>query len=126
VQHAYTATTISHPPAYKGTQVVLNVWQPFVEPHDFSLAQLWVMNTGLSFNPGSSNWLMNSIEVGWQVYSDLYGDKLARLFVYWTVSATPAILMFFTRLEIIMECQIKVAVVSNVIFRISSSCQRTC
>lgn len=83
-QHAYTATTISHPPAYKGTQVVLNVWQPFVEAHDFSLAQLWVMNTGLSFNPGSSNWLMNSIEVGWQVYSDLYGDKLARLFVYWT------------------------------------------
>lgn len=92
MQHAYTATTISRPPDYKGTQVVLNVWQPFVEPHDFSLAQLWVMNTGLSFNPSSVDWLMNSIEVGWQVYSDLYGDKRPRLFVYWTVSARPVAL----------------------------------
>ncbi|KAG0576625.1 hypothetical protein KC19_5G094400 [Ceratodon purpureus] len=83
-QHAYTATPISRPPSYKGTQVVMNVWQPFVEPRDFSLAQLWVMNTGLSFTPGSDNWAMNSLEVGWQVYSDLYGDMLPRLFVYWT------------------------------------------
>lgn len=83
-QHAYTATIISRPPSYKGTQVVMNVWQPFVEPHDFSLAQLWVMNTGLSFTPGSENWPMNSVEVGWQVYSDLYGDMRPRLFVYWT------------------------------------------
>lgn len=86
MQHAYTATTISRPPSYKGTQVVMNVWQPFVEPRDFSLAQLWVMNTGLSFTPGSDNWPMNSLEAGWQVYSDLYGDKRPRLFVYWTVS----------------------------------------
>ncbi|XP_024398671.1 protein neprosin [Physcomitrium patens] len=82
--HAYTATTISHPPSYKGTEVVMNVWQPFVEPEDFSLAQLWVMNTGLSFTPDSINWPMNSIETGWQVYSDLYSDMRPRLFVYWT------------------------------------------
>ncbi|XP_024375386.1 protein neprosin [Physcomitrium patens] len=83
-QHAYTSTTISHPPSFKGTEVVLNVWQPFVEPRDFSLAQLWVMNTGLSYAPGSDDWALNTIEAGWQVYSELYGDKRPRLFVYWT------------------------------------------
>lgn len=88
LQHAYTSTTISHPPSFKGTEVVLNVWQPFVEPRDFSLAQLWVMNTGLSYAPGSDDWALNTIEAGWQVYSELYGDKRPRLFVYWTVSVT--------------------------------------
>lgn len=67
LQHAYTATIISRPPAYKGTEVIINVWQPFVEPSDFSLAQLWVMNTGLSNPPGSVDWALNTMEAGWQV-----------------------------------------------------------
>ncbi|CAK9269430.1 unnamed protein product, partial [Sphagnum jensenii] len=83
-EHAYASTTIAHPPSFKGTEVILNVWEPLVEPHCFSLAQLWLINTGLAFPYNSSDGLLNTIEAGWQVFPDLYGDNHARLFIYWT------------------------------------------
>lgn len=67
-QHAYASTTIVHPPSFKGTEVILNVWEPLVEPHCFSLAQLWLINTGFAFPYNSSDGLLNTIEAGWQVY----------------------------------------------------------
>ncbi|CAK9877175.1 unnamed protein product [Sphagnum jensenii] len=86
--HAYTVTDITSPPSYKGTEVFINVWEPVVvEPHDFSLAQLWFLNTGLAYPSSSSSSLLNTIEAGWQVYPELYGDDQARLFIYWTGDA---------------------------------------
>lgn len=68
LQHAYTVTDITSPPSYKGTEVFINVWEPVVvEPHDFSLAQLWFLNTGLAYPSSSSSSLLNTIEAGWQV-----------------------------------------------------------
>ncbi|KAH9563724.1 hypothetical protein CY35_05G141000 [Sphagnum magellanicum] len=65
--HAYTVTDITNPPSYKGTEVFINVWEPVVvEPHDFSLAQLWFLNTGLAYPSSSSSSLLNTIEAGWQ------------------------------------------------------------
>ena len=73
------------------------------------------MNTGLSFTPGSDNWAMNSLEVGWQVYSDLYGDMLPRLFVYWTVSVKT---LKFSMLEL---CVLSLHFRSNVLLVVYKS-----
>jgi hypothetical protein len=91
--HAYTVTDITNPPSYKGTEVFINVWEPVVvEPHDFSLAQLWFLNTGLAYPSSSSSSLLNTIEAGWQVYPELYGDDQPRLFIYWTVNVSTMII----------------------------------
>jgi hypothetical protein len=93
LQHAYTATDITNPPSYKGTEVFINVWEPVVvEPHDFSLAQLWFLNTGLAYPSSSSSSLLNTIEAGWQVYPEFYGDDQPRLFIYWTVNVSTMII----------------------------------
>jgi hypothetical protein len=73
-QHAYASTTIAHPPSFKGTEVILNVWEPLVEPHCFSLAQLWLINTGLDFPYNSSDGLLNTIEAGWQVLYEIISE----------------------------------------------------
>ncbi len=73
-QHAYASTTIVHPPSFKGTEVILNVWEPLVEPHCFSLAQLWLINTGLAFPYNSSDGLLNTIEAGWQVLYEIISE----------------------------------------------------
>ncbi len=73
-QHAYASTTIAHPPSFKGTEVILNVWEPLVEPHCFSLAQLWLINTGLAFPYNSSDGLLNTIEAGWQVLYEIISE----------------------------------------------------
>ncbi|KAH0877114.1 hypothetical protein HID58_064508 [Brassica napus] len=52
---------------------------------DFSLAQIWV--TSGSYE----NQDLNTLETGWQVYPNKYGDHQPRLFTYWTVS----FLLFF-------------------------------
>ncbi|KAL0302982.1 UNVERIFIED_CONTAM: hypothetical protein Sradi_6166300 [Sesamum radiatum] len=46
--------------------------------NEFSLSQIWVLSG--SFD-GSD---LNSIEAGWQVSPELYGDNIPRLFTYWT------------------------------------------
>ncbi|KAG2534430.1 hypothetical protein PVAP13_9NG064531 [Panicum virgatum] len=54
---------------YYGAKVTINVWEPKIEqPNEFSLSQLWILG-------GSFGEDLNSIEAGWQVSPDLYGDN---------------------------------------------------
>ncbi|MCO5593228.1 hypothetical protein L7F22_047235 [Adiantum nelumboides] len=63
---------------YYGAKANINVWNPSVQvSNEFSLSQIWILG-------GSFNNDLNSIEAGWQVSPDLYGDNNTRLFTYWT------------------------------------------
>ncbi|KAK4253612.1 hypothetical protein QN277_010263 [Acacia crassicarpa] len=63
---------------YYGAQAHMNAWKPNVQQRDeFSISQLWVINIDDSNN-------LNTIEAGWTVNPDLYGDYRTRLFTYWT------------------------------------------
>ncbi|RWR72643.1 hypothetical protein CKAN_00088000 [Cinnamomum micranthum f. kanehirae] len=69
---------------YYGTKATMNVWQPKIQRlNEFSLSQLWVLG-------GTFGEDLNSIEAGWQVSPDLYGDFNTRLFTYWTSDAYQA------------------------------------
>lgn len=60
-----------------GAESILNGWSPSVEENDeFSLSQIWVV--------GGAGADRDTVEAGWQVYDDLYGDGRARLFIYFT------------------------------------------
>ncbi|KAG2395290.1 uncharacterized protein HKW66_Vig0073340 [Vigna angularis] len=62
-----------------GAKATINVWEPSIqEVNEFSLSQIWILSG--SFD-GSD---LNSIEAGWQVSPELYGDTRPRLFTYWT------------------------------------------
>ncbi|KAJ7563166.1 hypothetical protein O6H91_03G098800 [Diphasiastrum complanatum] len=64
---------------YYGAHASINVWRPNVETsRDFSLSQIWLLAG--SFDGDD----LNSIEAGWQVFPELYGDTNPRLFIYWT------------------------------------------
>ncbi|KAG0595936.1 hypothetical protein M758_UG210800 [Ceratodon purpureus] len=66
---------------FYGAQATLNVWSPIVQaPSEFSLSQIWIL-------AGSFNNDLNSIEAGWQVSPQLYGDGNPRLFTYWTADS---------------------------------------
>ncbi|KAG8048371.1 hypothetical protein GUJ93_ZPchr0008g11906 [Zizania palustris] len=76
---AYTASEVY------GARATISVWAPAIEEaNGFSLSQLWILSG--SFN-GSD---LNSIEAGWQVSPELYGDSRPRLFTYWTSDAYEA------------------------------------
>eukprot|EP00850_Spirogloea_muscicola_P021576 SM000254S08802 [mRNA] locus=s254:163416:164525:- [translate_table: standard] len=65
-----------------GTKATFNVWNPYVEfASEFSLSQLWLVAG--SYGNGD----LNTIEAGWQLYSNKYGDWQSRLFIYWTRDA---------------------------------------
>ncbi|KAK8943436.1 hypothetical protein KSP40_PGU018704 [Platanthera guangdongensis] len=69
---------------YYGAKAIINVWKPNIQqPTEFSLSQLWILG-------GSFGQDLNSIEAGWQVSPDLYGDNNTRLFTYWTSDAYQA------------------------------------
>ncbi|KAI0511381.1 hypothetical protein KFK09_012011 [Dendrobium nobile] len=69
---------------YYGAKATMNVWNPQIQQsNEFSLSQLWIL--GGSFGDD-----LNSIEAGWQVSPDLYGDGNTRLFTYWTSDAYQA------------------------------------
>ncbi|MQL81319.1 hypothetical protein Taro_013775 [Colocasia esculenta] len=68
-----------------GAKATINVWDPSIQgSNEFSLSQIWVLSG--SFD-GSD---LNSIEAGWQVSPELYGDSRPRLFTYWTSDAYQA------------------------------------
>ncbi|KAJ4845079.1 hypothetical protein Tsubulata_039393 [Turnera subulata] len=72
---AYTGTSQD----VYGAKATINVWDPSIQVvNEFSLSQIWVLSG--SFD-GSD---LNSIEAGWQVSPELYGDSRPRLFTYWT------------------------------------------
>ncbi|RCV39621.1 hypothetical protein SETIT_8G238700v2 [Setaria italica] len=78
-QHAIAYTPKAR---YYGTKTSINLWQPTIgRAKDFSLAQLWISGGSYSGND------LNTIEAGWQVYPELYGDRNTRLFIYWTRDA---------------------------------------
>ncbi|CAL4987932.1 unnamed protein product [Urochloa decumbens] len=77
-QYAVASTAAGN---YYGTEVNINLWKPVTETHDFSLTQLWIIAGSYSNND------LNTIETGWQVFQDLYGDNNTRLFIYWTRDA---------------------------------------
>uniref|UniRef100_A0A0D3BPT5 Neprosin PEP catalytic domain-containing protein n=1 Tax=Brassica oleracea var. oleracea TaxID=109376 RepID=A0A0D3BPT5_BRAOL len=79
--HEY-AVMRAAPGTFFGTRFVLNVWEPYVQyDTEFSLAQTWLVS-----GSGSN---LNSIEAGFQVYKQKYGDKQLRLFVFWTPNGYP-------------------------------------
>lgn len=66
---------------YYGAKASINVWAPRVtNRYEFSLSQLWVIS-------GTFGNDLNTIEAGWQVSPELYGDNRPRFFVYWTNDA---------------------------------------
>ncbi|XP_052182244.1 uncharacterized protein LOC127794950 [Diospyros lotus] len=69
---------------YYGAKANINVWAPRVtDQFEFSLSQLWVIS-------GSFGNDLNTIEAGWQVSPELYGDSYPRFFTYWTTDAYQA------------------------------------
>ncbi|XP_038996797.1 uncharacterized protein LOC120121526 [Hibiscus syriacus] len=78
---AYTGTSQE----VYGAKAMINVWDPSIqEVNEFSLSQIWILSG--SFD-GSD---LNSIEAGWQVSPELYGDSRPRLFTYWTTDSYQA------------------------------------
>ncbi|OEL17705.1 hypothetical protein BAE44_0021276 [Dichanthelium oligosanthes] len=66
---------------YYGAKASINVWAPTVSTaSEFSLSQIWVI-------AGSFGNDLNTIEAGWQVSPQLYGDNSPRFFTYWTTDA---------------------------------------
>ncbi|THU58569.1 hypothetical protein C4D60_Mb03t15740 [Musa balbisiana] len=66
---------------YYGAKASLSVWAPRVTSvSEFSLSQMWVIS-------GSFGNDLNTIEAGWQVSPQLYGDSRPRFFTYWTSDA---------------------------------------
>ncbi|GMI83888.1 hypothetical protein like AT5G25950 [Hibiscus trionum] len=62
---------------YIGAKGDINVWNPNVESADeFTTAQIWVKG-----GPGDD---FESLESGWTVNPQLYGDKRTRFFAHWT------------------------------------------
>ncbi|XP_006643807.2 uncharacterized protein LOC102708096 [Oryza brachyantha] len=69
---------------FYGAKASLNVWSARVaSPAEFSLSQIWVIS-------GSFGNDLNTIEAGWQVSPELYGDNSPRFFTYWTTDAYQA------------------------------------
>ncbi|GMH01574.1 hypothetical protein Nepgr_003413 [Nepenthes gracilis] len=66
---------------FYGAKASINVWAPRVaNPYEFSISQMWVIS-------GSFGDDLNTIEAGWQVSPELYGDSYPRFFTYWTTDA---------------------------------------
>nr|CAB3468013.1 unnamed protein product [Digitaria exilis] len=66
---------------YYGAKASVNVWSPRIgDPSEFSLSQIWVIS-------GTFGNDLNTIEAGWQVSPELYGDSNPRFFTYWTTDA---------------------------------------
>lgn len=72
-EYAHAARSVNN----WGAESIFDVWSPYVERSDeFSLSQMWVTR-GSGAN-------LETVEGGWQVYRDLYGDWRAHLFIYFT------------------------------------------
>ncbi|KAF3629050.1 putative cell division cycle protein 48 -like protein [Capsicum annuum] len=66
---------------YYGAKASISVWTPKVtDQYEFSLSQLWIIS-------GTFGDDLNTIEAGWQVSPELYGDIYPRFFTYWTSDA---------------------------------------
>ncbi|MCL7046962.1 hypothetical protein MKW94_006901 [Papaver nudicaule] len=61
---------------YYGGSATITVANPSVDPGKFSTGQIWIQN-----GPAEE---LNSIEFGWAVYPEIFGDDEARVFGLWT------------------------------------------
>ncbi|KAJ7568679.1 hypothetical protein O6H91_01G043800 [Diphasiastrum complanatum] len=78
-RHEHAISYLESGPYY-GAKATINLWKPGVQmPNEFSLSQIWVL--GGSFEDD-----LNSVEAGWQVSPEIYGDTNPRFFTYWTVN----------------------------------------
>ncbi|XP_074351660.1 protein neprosin-like [Apium graveolens] len=76
------ATAFVNEDNYFGTQANINVWKPKVQqPNEFSVSQIWIAAGSI----GAGD--LNTIEAGWMVSQELFGDNNTRLFTFWTRDA---------------------------------------
>ncbi|KAI3849952.1 hypothetical protein MKW98_026866 [Papaver atlanticum] len=61
---------------YYGAKVSFGIHKPSVTSNQFSTSQMWIQN-----GPRDQT---NSIETGWAVFPELFGDDATRTFGYWT------------------------------------------
>ncbi|RZC51646.1 hypothetical protein C5167_020079 [Papaver somniferum] len=62
---------------FLGAQAKINLWNPVVEtPLEISVSQIWVV--------AGENDDINTIEAGWEVSENIYGDNQTRFFILWT------------------------------------------
>ncbi|KAE8698431.1 oleosin 1-like [Hibiscus syriacus] len=75
------ATLVTLGSRYIGAKGDINVWNPYVESvDDFTTAQIWVKGGPIDD--------YESLESGWTVFPNLYGDNRTRFFIYWTTGST--------------------------------------
>ncbi|XP_028788809.1 uncharacterized protein LOC114744831 [Neltuma alba] len=75
------ATVYATGDKYYGGKASMNIWEPTVEKHnEFSNSQLGIQN-------GNTSKGYDSIQAGWQVNPQLYGDNNTRLFTFWTADS---------------------------------------
>eukprot|EP00253_Pinus_taeda_P030921 PITA_30921 len=77
-EHEYGVAQFIPTAPIHGASGGLNVWQPNVDTSDdgiFSLGQFWVLNDSEQ---------LESMEIGWIVNPNTYGDSRTRFFTYWT------------------------------------------
>ncbi|KAG0460478.1 hypothetical protein HPP92_020775 [Vanilla planifolia] len=83
VQYAVAYTETGE--GFYGAKATINVWDPYIQvANEFSLSQIWVVSG--SYDQSD----LNTIEAGWQVSPEIYGDTSPRLFIYWTRDAYQA------------------------------------
>ncbi|GMI88513.1 hypothetical protein like AT5G25950 [Hibiscus trionum] len=82
VENESAAMLVTLGPDYIGAKGDINVWNPSLSfpDHEFSTAQIWVKS-------GPAD-VYESLESGWAVFPNLYGDKKARLFVRWSANSS--------------------------------------
>ena len=71
-RHAHASQAVAN----IGLRSTLSVWSPNPDPGSFSLSQTWLT--------GTKNGVLQTIESGWQVYPEVYGDRLPHLFIFFT------------------------------------------
>ncbi|KAI3918062.1 hypothetical protein MKX01_041382 [Papaver californicum] len=76
MSHHFVSMEPTDSKTYYGGQVTMGIHNPSVSPGQFTQAQMWIQN-----GPDAEK---NSIEIGWAVYPELFGNNITRLFSYWT------------------------------------------
>ncbi|PON84574.1 carboxyl-terminal peptidase [Trema orientale] len=66
---------LEHKSQMYGTRARINIWNPSVKDHQFSIGGMWIAN-----GPKHD---INSIQAGWIVHKDLFPNG-SRLYTYWT------------------------------------------
>lgn len=76
-KYAFVGTPLLSPPN-RGGQMINSIWRPTIAGNDGSIGQMWV-STG-------EPWLNNqqTVELGWQVNSNVNGHTNPVFFIYWT------------------------------------------